>query len=94
MSRLFLGNIPHSANEMDISDWLKSFGYNTTSVDIITDRNTGLRRGFCFVTLDDDQEMKNAVRALNGKLMSGRPITVNPAVPLRQHPGPEERRTA
>lgn len=94
MSRLFLGNIPHSANETDISEWLKSYGYNATSVDIITDRSTGLRRGFCFVSLEEGQELKNAVRTLHGKMMGGRPITVNPAVPLRQHPEPESRRTA
>ena len=82
MSKLFLGNIPHSANESDISDWMKSHGFLVQGVDIILDKS-GMRRGFCFATLVDDKQIEAAVAALNGKVMGGRPITVNHAVPLQ-----------
>ncbi|HLH31013.1 MAG TPA: RNA-binding protein [Terriglobia bacterium] len=95
MSRLFLGNVPHSASETDIIDWLQSHGYTVESIDVITDRNTGLRRGFCFVTLQDNTQAEDAVRKLHGMAMRGRPITVNFAVPLRpKDEGPEVRGAA
>ena len=83
MSRLFLGNIPHSANEHEISDWLQSYGFTVKSVDIITDRSTGIPRGFCFASLVDEKETDAAIRLLNKKIMGGRAITVNHAVPLK-----------
>jgi cold-inducible RNA-binding protein len=83
MSRLFLGNIPHSATENEISYWLQSYGFIVKSVDIITDRSTGIPRGFCFATLVDEKEADSAIRILNKKIMGGRAITVNHAVPLK-----------
>lgn len=95
MSKLFLGNIPHSASETDICDWMKSHGFLVQTVDIIIDKTTGMRRGFCFATLVDDTQVEAAVRSLNGKPMSGRPITVNHAVPLQLNGNnPQRRRTA
>jgi cold-inducible RNA-binding protein len=82
MPRLFLGNIPHTVNEDDISEWMHSHGFTVESVDIITDRVTGNRRGFCFATLAEHMELDAAVAALNGRFMAGRPITVSRAVPL------------
>jgi RNA recognition motif-containing protein len=91
MPKLFLGNIPHSANENDISGWMKSHGFLAESVDIILDK-AGMRRGFCFATLVDSAQLEPAVAALNGKVMSGRPITVNHAVPLQLDGNHQQRR--
>lgn len=82
MSRLFLGNVPNAASETEISNWIQSYGFTVACVDIITDRNTGGRRGFCFASLVDKKEADSAVRLLNGKVMGGRVITVNHAVPV------------
>jgi RNA recognition motif-containing protein len=91
MSKLFLGNVPHSASETDICDWMKSHGFLVQGVDIILDKS-GMRRGFCFATLVDDKQVEAAVAALNGKTMSGRAITVNHAVPLEFDAGKPQRR--
>ena len=91
MSKLFLGNIPHSASENDICDWMQSHGFVVESVDIILDK-TGMRRGFCFATLIDTGQLETAVAELNGKQMGGRPITVNHAVPLQLHGNNSNRR--
>jgi RNA recognition motif-containing protein len=95
MSRLFLGNIPHSATEDDIGEWMASLGFVTESIDIIRDRTTGSPRGFCFATLIDGTQREAAVTELNGRLMRGRAITVNDAVPLHTNNGHAHgRRTA
>ncbi len=82
MPKIFLGNIPHAETEDDIGDWIRSHGFVVQSVEIITDRNTGNPRGFCFATLADETDAEAAVKRLNGGIMRGRPITVNHAVPL------------
>jgi RNA recognition motif-containing protein len=94
MSRLFLGNIPHAASETDISDWMQSQGFIVESVDIIRDRNTGNPRGFGFATLVDEKQLESAVKSLNGRLMGGRQITVNRAVPLNLKGNEPRRRIA
>ena len=91
MSRLFLGNVPHRATEENIQEWIQSQGFIVESVDIIRDRMTGNPRGFCFASLLDADQLDEAIKQLNGKMMSGRPITVNRAVPLTKSemgPGP------
>jgi cold-inducible RNA-binding protein len=94
MSRLFLGNIPHVADEREICDWIQSHGFMVASVEIIKDRMNGNRRGFCFVSLVDREQVRNAIASLNGKTMRGRPITVNHAVPLQSRARDAQHRVA
>jgi RNA recognition motif-containing protein len=94
MPKIFLGNIPHAATEDDIGDWIQSHGFVVQSVEIITDRNTGNPRGFCFATLADETDAEVAVKKLNGDIMKGRPITVNHAVPLNLDGTNPRRRSA
>jgi RNA recognition motif-containing protein len=92
MSRLFLGNIPHAASEYDISEWMQSFGFVVDEIEIIKDRVSGMRRGFCFVSLVDGAQVDSAIGALHRKPMMGRPITVNYAAPREVRPDDRERR--
>jgi RNA recognition motif-containing protein len=50
-------------------------------VAVITDRDTGRPRGFAFVTMNNDNEARSAIEALNGTELDGRTITVNEARP-------------
>ena len=94
MAKIFLGNIPHAATEDDIGDWIRSHGFVVETVEIITDRNTGNPRGFCFATLAGESDAETAVKMLNGGIMRGRPITVNHAVPLNLNGNNPRRRIA
>ena len=82
MSKLFVGNIPHTFKETDIAQWIESFGFAVESVEIIRDRTTGTPRGFGFVLLKDAERSAEAIRQTNGQRMGGRIITVNTATPL------------
>ena len=82
MLRLFVGNIPHASSPDDLRTWIESNGFYVEAVEIIKDRSTGHSRGFGFVTLQETGTVANAITALNGKLMNGRILTVNRAVPL------------
>jgi RNA recognition motif-containing protein len=52
-----------------------------TSVNIITDRDTGRPRGFAFVEMATEQAAQVAMDALNGQQVDGRTLKVNPAKP-------------
>ena len=76
--RLFIGNLPYSANEADLKEHLSSVGA-PTHIALPTDRETGRPRGFAFVEMSDGGEQ--AIAALNGQQLDGRALTVNEAKP-------------
>jgi len=81
MPRLFVGNIPHAASDVELKEWVEEQGFQVESAQIIRDRSTGQSRGFGFVVVGDDSKMKDAISALNGQRMGGRVLTVNEALP-------------
>jgi len=78
-NRLYVGNLPFSANEEQIRELFGQNGRDVTEVKLITDRDTGRPRGFGFVEMGNSEHADAAVSALNGFTMDGRPLTVNEA---------------
>lgn len=78
-SRLYVGNLPFSADEDVIRQLFSQDGRTVSEVKLITDRDTGRPRGFGFVEMSNSEEADAAVSALNGFAMDGRPLTVNEA---------------
>ncbi len=77
-TNIYVGNLPFSATEDEIRDLFASHG-SVTSVNLITDRETGRPRGFGFVEMDSGGE--EAIEALNQTEMDGRRLNVNTAKP-------------
>lgn len=82
-SKLYVGNLPFSATEDGVREFFSSVG-EVQSVKIITDRDTGRSRGFCFVEM---QNADAAIAELNGKEMDGRKLTINEAREREQRGG-------
>lgn len=82
-SKLYVGNIAFNATEEEIKAFFSPIG-EVTSVKIITDRDTGRSRGFCFVEM---QNADAAIAELNGKELNGRKITVSEAREREQRSG-------
>ena len=76
--RLYVGNLPFSATELDIRELFEQYGTVAESK-LVMDRDTGRPRGFGFVEMSTDQEAQNAISNLNGREFQGRPLTVNEA---------------
>ncbi len=75
--RIYIGNIPFSANEHDVRAHFEQHGV-VSDVKLMTDRDTGKLRGFGFVTMDDEGGAR-AISALDGQDFLGRRLTVNTA---------------
>lgn len=78
MKRLFVGNLAWEATEADLIEFFKDFG--GTNAMLPKDNESGRAKGFGFIEVEDDQ-MDKAIEALNGKELSGRPVTINEARP-------------
>ncbi len=77
--RIYVGNLPFTANEDDVRELFEDHG-DVNEVDLIMDRQTGRPRGFGFVEMPSEDAEK-AIQALNGADMEGRNLTVNEARP-------------
>ncbi len=84
--KLYVGNLPFSATEQDLSDKFAAFG-TVESVNLITDRHTGRSRGFGFIEMASEEEAQAAIDSLNGTDYEGRPMTVNEAKPQQKRSG-------
>ncbi len=78
-SRLYVGNLPFSADENSVRELFAQDGRDVTEVKLITDRETGRPRGFGFVEMGNSEHADTAISALNGYSMDGRALTVNEA---------------
>ena len=83
--RIFVGNLPFSINEGDLTALFEPFG-EVQSIQIMTDRDTGKPRGFGLVEMPSDAGQK-AIASLNGKDFQGRSINVNEARPKTDRGG-------
>ncbi len=81
-SKLYVGNLPDSATEQDLSDKFAACG-TVKSVKLITDRVTGQSRGFGFIEMMSEAAAHAAIDSLNGTDYDGRPMKVNEAKTLR-----------
>ena len=81
--KLYVGNLPDSATEQDLSDKFAAFG-TVKSVKLITDRDTGRTRGFGFIEMASDAEAQAAIDSLNGTDYEGLPMKVNEARPQQK----------
>lgn len=80
--KLFVGNLPYSATEADITDFFTQAGVSVDSVNVMRDRFTGEARGFGFVEINDDSAANRAIEACNGRDLMGRALVVNEARPM------------
>ena len=83
--KIYVGNLSWNADESDLRDAFSAH-CEVTSVQIITDRESGRSRGFAFVEMENDAEAQEAISAVNNKEIDGRPVKVNEAKPRNEKP--------
>ena len=88
--KLYVGNLSFSTTNGDLSDLFAQSG-TVESVRIVTDRDSGLSRGFGFVEMADRKEGENAITQFNGREVNGRALKVNEAKPQEPRSGGGDR---
>jgi cold-inducible RNA-binding protein len=87
MKNLFVGNMSFQTTETELRALFEPFG-EIARVNVITDRDSGMARGFAFVEMSNDEEAAKAISSLNGKEVDGRALNVNEARPKTERSGP------
>ena len=82
---IYVGNLPYTATEGDVTGLFAAYG-PVERVKIITDRETGQSKGFAFVTLGDQTQLNAAIEALNDYDYNGRALRVNASEPKESRP--------
>jgi RNA recognition motif-containing protein len=85
-SKLYVGSLPYSVNDETLSQLFSTYG-TVESAKVITDRETGLSKGFGFVEMASEQEATEAINNLNGTGFEGRTLTVSKARPQAPREG-------
>jgi RNA recognition motif-containing protein len=83
---IYVGNMSYSTTQAQLQELFEAYG-EVTSVNVITDRDTGRPRGFAFVEMATEQAANAAIAALNGQEVDGRSLTVNEAKPREPRSG-------
>ena len=78
MNNIYIGNLPYSFTEKQLTDLFAQFGTVKTAK-IIMDRMTERSKGFGFVEMGSDTEAASAIQGLDGKEVDGRSIRVTEA---------------
>ena len=84
--KLYVGNLPYSADEQALQDLFGSAG-TVETVSVMRDMATGRARGFAFVEMASDEDAQKAISMLNDKDFGGRNLMVNEARPKPQGGG-------
>lgn len=77
---IHVGNLSREATAEDLRRAFERFG-QVVDATIITNKSTGMSRGFGFVKMPNKAEADAAINGLNGKELMGRRIIVNEARP-------------
>jgi len=83
--KLYIGNLSFESTPEEIS---ALFGEHGTILDLSvpTDRKTGTRRGFAFITFENEEQGKAAISALNNSEFGGRSLNVMESLPMGKAP--------
>jgi RNA recognition motif-containing protein len=84
MKSLYIGNLPFTATEDELRTLFAAYG-TVESIRLMMDRETGRPRGFGFVEMADSHADR-AAQDLNGTLLGGRALRINPAEPRNNKP--------
>jgi RNA recognition motif-containing protein len=77
---IFVGNLSFETTEDDLRDAFEDFG-DVEKINLIIDKETGKPKGYGFVMMNNKDEAKDAIHALDGSAFNGRNVTVNQGKP-------------
>jgi RNA recognition motif-containing protein len=86
MTKLFVGSLPYETTSEQLEELFGKIG-KVQSATVITDKYSGRSKGFGFVEMSSEEEVKKAIDQLNGHKLGERNIVVAEARPPREKRG-------
>jgi len=84
-TKIYVGSLSFDTTEDALRDLFSQAG-TVNSVSIIKDKFSGRSKGFAFVEMSSEEEVKKAIEMFNGKELDGRNIVVDEAKPMEKKP--------
>jgi RNA recognition motif-containing protein len=84
-TRIYVGNLAKSTTEAEITALFAQAG-TVTSVDLVKDRDSGLSKGFAFVSMPVQAEAEKAISMFNAYTLAEHELKVNVAKPRVERP--------
>lgn len=78
--KLFIGNLPFTMADADLSTIFSAHG-TVTSANVVIDKFSKRSKGFGFVEFESEEDAMKAMEALNNSEQMGRNIAVKEALP-------------
>ncbi|CAL1703371.1 unnamed protein product [Somion occarium] len=75
-ANLFIGNLDENVDERLLYDTFSAFGVMATTAKIARDPQTGVSKGYGFVSYTDFESSDAAIESMNGQFLMNKPITV------------------
>ena len=76
MVKVFVGGFPLDIEEIELAKLFAVHG-DISTIKIVRDKKTRVCKGYAFIEMMNRADAENAAEALDGTLMSGKPLTVN-----------------
>jgi RNA recognition motif-containing protein len=83
---VYVGNLSFDTTQAKLQELAEEHG-EVSSVNLITDRETGRPRGFAFVEMATEEGAVSLISALNGQSVDGRELKVAEAKPRQSGGG-------
>ncbi|GAB2266689.1 hypothetical protein Dimus_001683 [Dionaea muscipula] len=75
-TKLYFGNLPYSCDSPTLAGLVQQYA-NPELVEVLYDRETGISRGYAFVTMTSIEDCEKVIQNLDGSELLGRYLKVN-----------------
>jgi RNA recognition motif-containing protein len=82
-AKLYVGNLKKATTQEELSTLFAQAG-EVTLTEIISERNSGISKGFAFVTMSTEAEAEKAIQLFNAYSLNDHELKVDVAKPKRE----------
>jgi RNA recognition motif-containing protein len=82
-AKLYVGNLNKATTQEELSTLFAQAG-EVTLTEIISERNSGISKGFAFVTMSTEAEAEKAIQLFNAYSLNDHELKVDVAKPKRE----------